>query len=269
MAQTTAAKDYAKQGSFQLFFQSIADTKLNMNGLTHIVGLTLLIVPAIAILALLVVLAIVLETAKVVFVLLAVLYTLAFIVAAFILGVYLASAYVNLALATAQGHTITTAELKTRAWSSMWRIFVVDFLISLTYQIANVVQVLPFIGSLIGLVLTVLVMAFMAPAVYMVVHQQLDPIAAMQASYKLVAAKQHLGVFVKIILVFMLLIFLVMLVFSLVFIVPAVLFFLGHMAIVGSIWAALGAVVFFVIVVVSQLAYRIALAKRYLQLHTS
>lgn len=265
MSKTIAVKDYAKQGSWRLFFQSLSDTKQNNEGVAHIMGWTLLIVPAAAVLVLFIVLAIYVHSARLVLIPLAVVYGLAFVAGLFLLGVYLSSAYVNFGLAIAQRKTLSIGELKTNSWHKMWYIFVVNFLVSLINQIASLIQIIPFLGAIVSLVLTVLIAAFMAPATFMVIDKNQDPIEAMKDSYNLVKAKSNLGVFVKLLLVFMVLIILFVFVFILVFVVPAVLFLQKNMVLAGSIWLAISAVAWFFIIIYATLAYHISVAKRYLQ----
>lgn len=265
MAQEAEIKNYAKQGSFDLLFSSIGDIKFNSDGFTHIIGLTLLFIPAAALLALLIVMAVSLESVRTLMIILAILYGLAFVAGAFVLSIYLASAYVNLALATALRQKLPTAELKTQAWSSMWQIFVVNFLVALMNQAVGLLQIIPFLGAIAGLVLSVLITAFMAPATFIVVHKKSDPIAAIGASYNLVKVKGNLSLFVKLVLVFALVIFLVIFALILALIIPAVLLFTAKLILLGSIWVAIAAVALFAVIVVTQMAYQIALAKRYLQ----
>jgi hypothetical protein len=265
MPKTIAVKDYAKQGSWRLFFQSLKDTRSYNDGVAHIMGWTLLMVPTGAVLALLIVLSIYVSTGRAFLITLAVIYGLAFIAGVFLLGVYLSSAYVNLGLAIAQRKTLSLAELKTNAWKKMWYIFVVNFLVSLINQIASLIQIIPFFGAIVSLVLTVLIAAFMAPAALMVVDKNQDPIEAMKDSYDLVKAKGNLGIFVKMLLVFTVLIIALIFVLVFVFVVPAILFLQHNMVLLGSIWIALIVVAWFLVIVYMALAYQISIAKRYLQ----
>lgn len=222
-------------------------------------------VPAAAILVLLIVMAIFLPGGRLPLVILAAIYGLAFVAGLFVLSVYLASAYVYLSLSIAKRQSLSLAQLKTVAWAKMWYIFIVNFLVGLINQVVTAVQIIPLIGAVISLVLSVLISAFMAPATYILVDQNQNPIEAMKDSYNLVRAKGHMSVFVKMVLVFTVILMAAIMLFVLIFVLPAVMLLANKLILLGSIWITISAVVLFVLIIYSSLAYQICLAKRYLQ----